>query len=113
MRFDSLEEGLSPNLVEKVEVLLKEEAILKRKSIYAKLITLHTHPKKEMLLPYIEDSQLSTVCINLLLGHEKSNPDFFRPRGLSSGGKTKINHSASKSSGSFHHVSSEPPDLSV
>jgi hypothetical protein len=51
--------------------LLEKEAKLSRKVIYAKLITLILHPKKEQLLPYIEDSSLSIVCINILLGGDK------------------------------------------
>lgn len=34
-------------------ILLSQEAELKRKKIYAKLLTLLPKPKKELLLPYI------------------------------------------------------------
>ena len=86
-------------------MLLSEEAGLKRKSIFAKLITLHPRPKKEILLPYIEDSQLSIVCINLLLGGDRFSPDALRPRAFSSASKAKR-------SGSFQQCGGEAVELS-
>lgn len=50
-----------------------------RKIIYAKLITLIPHPRKEQLLPYIEDSSLSIVCINILLGGDKLAVEAIKP----------------------------------
>jgi hypothetical protein len=83
VRCESREEGLSEQDIGKVEILLEQEAGLKRKSLYARLITLHPRPRKELLLPYIEDSALSIVCINLLLGSDKLTAEASRPRGFS------------------------------
>lgn len=65
------EEALTNKDIEQIEYLLMREANDSRKTIYAKLITLLPHPRKEQLLPYIEDSSLSIVCINILLGGDK------------------------------------------
>lgn len=54
-----------------IEELLSKESKSNRKSIYSKLLTLLPIPKKQYLLPYIEDSSLSIVCINIILGRTK------------------------------------------
>ena len=54
-----------------------------------------------MLLPYIEDSQLSIVCINIILGGDKVSVEAVRPRGISSGSKSKYRPDV-KRSGSIH-----------
>ena len=61
--------------VDRILALLGQEGELKRKKIYAKLLTLLPKPKKELLLPYIEDNVLSIVCINLILGGDRPVKD--------------------------------------
>jgi hypothetical protein len=69
---------------------------MNRKTLYAKLLTLHPKPNKEMLLPYINDSSLSIVCINLLLGSEKVSTEVLKPRSMSAG-KTRLRSSTVRS----------------
>lgn len=77
-------------------MLLTQEAETGRKNLYAKLLTLHPKPRKEMLLPYIEDSSLSIVCINLLLGGDKIPTEALRPRAFS-GPRSRLRSSTVRS----------------